>query len=67
MPTERSYHAIILRSDISTSHDESENCYRAVAAEREVGHGVNTVVLSHMTQVLLFSFCAILRGGEILS
>ena len=38
VPTGSSHDAIILRPNLSTSHEESENCYQALAAEREVGH-----------------------------
>ena len=41
VPTESSDDAIILRPNLSTSHKESENCYQALAAEREVGYGAS--------------------------
>ena len=31
VPTESSHNDIILRLDVSTSHEESENCYQALA------------------------------------
>ena len=31
VPTESSHDDIILRPDVSTSHEESENCYQAFA------------------------------------
>ena len=31
VPTESSHGDIILRPDVSTSHEESENCYQALA------------------------------------
>ena len=37
VPTESSHDDIILRPDVSTSHEESENCYQAVAVHRERG------------------------------
>ena len=44
VPTESNHDAIILRPDLSTSHEEAEHCYHALADEREVGHGVSSVV-----------------------
>ena len=31
VPTESSHDDIILRPDVSTSHEESDNCYQALA------------------------------------
>ena len=56
VPTESSHGAIILIPDLSTSHDESENCYQALAAEKEVGHGVSSVV-SDETGVSILLLC----------
>ena len=33
VPTESSHDDIILRPDVSTSHEESENCYQALAVQ----------------------------------
>ena len=56
MPAESSYDAIKLRPDLSTSHEESENCYQALAAERDVGHGVSSGV-SDDTDVFMLLLC----------
>ena len=53
VPTESSHDAI---TDLSTSHEESEHCYQALAAEREVGHGVSSVV-SDDTGVFILLLC----------
>ena len=66
MPTESSHDAIILRPDLSTSHEESENWYQALAAA-ERGWSWGSIVLSQMTQVFLYCFCAILCRGEIIN
>ena len=42
VPTGSSHDVIILRPDLSTSYYESDNCYQALTAEREVGHGVSS-------------------------
>ena len=45
VPTQISNYAIILRPDLSTSHEESENnCYGALVGQRKVGHGISSVV-----------------------
>ena len=44
LPTESSHDVIILRPDLSRSHQESKNCYQAHTAGREAGHGVSSVV-----------------------
>ena len=53
VPTESSHDAI---TDLSTSHEKSDNCYQALAAEREVGHGVSSVV-SDDTGVFILHLC----------
>ena len=47
-----SHDAIILRPNLSNWHEESKNCYQALAAKREVGHGASFFL---KTQVFLFS------------
>ena len=65
MPTESSHDAIILRPDLSTSHEELENWYQALAAaERGWSWGKYSAV-SDYTGV--FCFCAILCRGEIIN
>ena len=62
--TESNHDAVIFRPGLSTSHEESDNCYQALAAEREVGHGVSSVV-SDDTGVFI-SLLRHSRRGEIL-